>query len=161
VSLPPEILRSSFGLFATGVTVVSVRMKGEAHAMTANSFTSVSLDPPLILLCVGSATKIASLMEGEGTFVVNILSRAQQDLSTYFAGGWRGQDPPPYRLQAWKDGIRLAEAMAAFRCRTVAMHEAGDHFIVVGQVEEIDRDEDVREPLLFFGGRYGALQDEP
>jgi flavin reductase (DIM6/NTAB) family NADH-FMN oxidoreductase RutF len=157
MSIDPRILRQTVGRFVTGVTVVSMEVDGEVRAMTANSFTSLSLDPPLVLFCLGKDTKAGVLIHDSPGFAVSILSQTQRDLSSYFAGLWREDVPPPFTFVNWDGGPRLEGCVAAMGCRIHAIHEGGDHWIVVGQVIATYRDEAAGEPLVFFGGRYVGL----
>jgi flavin reductase (DIM6/NTAB) family NADH-FMN oxidoreductase RutF len=158
MSIDPRTLRQTVGRFVTGVTVISMEIDGEIRAMTANSFTSLSLDPPLVLFCLGKDTKAGLMIHESPGFAVSILSHTQRDLSSYFAGMWRGTTPPPFTFIAWEGGPRLEGCVAAMGCRTHGIHEGGDHWIVVGQVIATHRDEAAGEPLVFFGGRYVGLQ---
>lgn len=157
MSIDPRTLRQTVGRFVTGVTVVSMEVDGEIRAMTANSFTSLSLDPPLVLFCLGKDTKAGLLIHHSPGFAVSILSHTQRDLSSYFAGLWREPAPPPFTFVSWEGGPRLEGCVAAMGCRIHAIHEGGDHWIVVGQVITTYRDEAAGEPLVFFGGKYVGL----
>jgi 3-hydroxy-9,10-secoandrosta-1,3,5(10)-triene-9,17-dione monooxygenase reductase component len=156
MSIDGRTLRQTVGQFATGVTVVAAAVDGAVHAMTANSFTSLSLDPPLVLFCVGKHTKAGQLIHQAGNFCVNILQEEQRDQSTYFAGAWKEPDPPPFAFDIWHGTPRLQGSAAAIACAVHAIHEGGDHWIVVGHVVAVDRVDDAR-PLLYFRGRYAAL----
>jgi flavin reductase (DIM6/NTAB) family NADH-FMN oxidoreductase RutF len=158
MSIDARTLRQTVGRFVTGVTVIAVEVDGEIRAMTANSFTSLSLDPPLVLFCLGKDTKAGLMIHGAPGFSVSILSFTQRDLSSYFAGLWKEPAPPPFTFTAWEGGPRLDGCVAALGCRVHAIHEGGDHWIVVGQVVETYRDESAGEPLVFFGGKYVGLQ---
>lgn len=158
MSIDARTLRHTVGQFATGVTVVSTEVDGSVHALTANSFTSLSLDPPLVLFCVGKHTKAGRLIHQASRFCVNILHEAQRDQSTYFAGGWKEETAPPaFSFEPWHGTPRLAGSAAALGCQLFAIHEGGDHWIVVGHVLAVDRAESEVRPLLFFRGRYAAL----
>ena len=156
MSIDGRTFRHTVGQFATGVTVVAAEVDGAVHAMTANSFTALSLDPPLVLFCVGKHAKAGQLIHRATGFCVNILQEEQRDQSTYFAGGWKEESPPPFAFDTWHDTPRLAGSAAAIACQIHAIHEGGDHWIVVGLVVALDRVDDAR-PLLFFRGRYAAL----
>ncbi|HEY1303181.1 MAG TPA: flavin reductase family protein [Vicinamibacterales bacterium] len=158
ISIDPRTFRQTVGRFVTGVTVVSIESEGEVRAMTANSFTSLSLDPPLVLFCLGKDTKAGQHIRKVSGFAVSILSHEQQDLSSYFAGTWRGDDPPPFTFTTWDGGPRLEGCIAALGCRISAIHEGGDHWIVVGEVVATYRVEEGL-PLVFFGGRYMTIGD--
>jgi flavin reductase (DIM6/NTAB) family NADH-FMN oxidoreductase RutF len=157
MSIDPPTLRQTVGRFVTGVTVISMEVDGEIRAMTANSFTSLSLDPPLVLFCLGKDTKAGLMIHSSPGFAVSILSQTQRDLSSYFAGLWRDPEPPSFSFVSWDGGPRLEGCVAAKGCRIHAIHEGGDHWIVVGQVISTYRDEAAGEPLVFFGGRYVGL----
>jgi 3-hydroxy-9,10-secoandrosta-1,3,5(10)-triene-9,17-dione monooxygenase reductase component len=159
MTLDPRTFRQAVGQFVTGVTVIAIEINGEIRAMTANSFTSLSLDPPLVLFCLGKQTKAGQLVHTAGSFSVNVLCEAQQALSTYFAGSWKDPEPPPFTFIAWQDGApRLDGAAVSLGCITHAIHEGGDHWIVVGEVVAIHRPDEPLVPLVFHGGRYVSLK---
>lgn len=156
MSIDARTLRQTVGQFATGVTVVATEVDTTVYAMTANSFTSLSLDPPLVLFCLGKQTKAGHVIHKAPAFCVSILQEEQRDQSTYFAGGWKEEVPPPFAFDSWHGTPRLAGSAAAIACQVHAIHEGGDHWIVVGLVVALDRVDDAR-PLLFYRGRYAAL----
>jgi flavin reductase (DIM6/NTAB) family NADH-FMN oxidoreductase RutF len=150
-------LRDAFGTFATGVAVVTaVRPDGEPVGITANSFTSVSLEPPLLLWCLAAASTNAVAFCVGAPFAVHVLSHEQMDLALHFAQRvrekfhidpyWRSNPHPPH----------LSEALCRFDCRVQARYPEGDHVIVVGQVLGVTRHEGV--PLVFSRGRFGNFQ---
>jgi len=151
--------RQTVGQFATGVTVIAAEIEGAVHALTANSFTSLSLDPPLVLFCVGKGTKTGQLVRVGHRFCVSILHEGQRDLSTYFGGGWKDDDPPPFAFVIWHESPRLEGSAAALSCLVEAIHEGGDHWIVVGRVAAFQRREDGVAPLVFHSGRYMGLAE--
>ena len=148
--------RQTVGQFATGVTIITTEVDGAIRALTVNSFTAVSLDPPLVLFCVGKHTKTGQVIDSVAGFTVNILRQEQQDLSTYFAGGWNHPLPPPFDFLGWNGGPRLDGCAAAIGCTTYAIHEAGDHWIVLGEVVALHRTA-CTTPLIFHGSRYANL----
>ncbi len=148
--------RQTVGQFATGVTIIATEFEGVIRALTANSFTAVSLDPPLVLFCVGKTTRTGQVIHAVKGFAVNILQRAQQDLSTYFAGGWTRPSPPEFTFLEWEGGPRLDGCAAALGCSIHAIHDGGDHWIVVGRVLAIHGTA-CTSPLLFHGSRYACL----
>jgi flavin reductase len=161
VSTPdPQMFRRVAGTFATGVTVITVeREPGEVHGMTANSFTSVSLDPHLVLVCVDQDARLLSFLKSQRRFGVSILRDDQQALSEHFA---RPDQSPELGQQLgirffWTpSGVPLLEnALAHLSCNLVAEHPAGDHTIFLGQVESMFCHEG--EPLLFHRGQYRRL----
>ena len=150
--------RQTVGQFVTGVTVIAADIDGAIRAMTANSFTSLSLDPPLVLFCVGKQTKMGQLIEAANGFSVNILQQDQQALSTYFAGGWKDDvPPPPFAFHEWEGGPLLEGSAAALGCSIHTILEGGDHWIVIGRVLALYRSQSAGAPLVFCAGRYAVL----
>jgi flavin reductase (DIM6/NTAB) family NADH-FMN oxidoreductase RutF len=158
MSIDSRAFRQTVGQFATGVTVIAAEVDGAVRAMTANSFTSVSLDPPLVLFCVGKTAHLGQLIHAASGFSVNILQRDQQPLSTYFAGK-RDLEPPPFTFSPWDGGPLLDGSLAALGCSVEAIHEGGDHWIVIGRVQSLYRAES-SAPLIFCAGRYAAISWE-
>jgi flavin reductase (DIM6/NTAB) family NADH-FMN oxidoreductase RutF len=156
VGVDASLLRAVMGGFATGVTVVTTAMDGERHGMTANSLTSVSLDPPLILVCFARNARTAEAVVTRGAFVVNILDRAQEALSNRFAK--RGEDHfAGVEVAETDDGLPLLPGgIGHLVCDVHGVHEAGDHDIVLGLVREADTTSGAF-PLLFFRGRYDTV----
>jgi flavin reductase (DIM6/NTAB) family NADH-FMN oxidoreductase RutF len=151
--------RQTVGQFVTGVTVIATEASGAIRAMTANSFTSLSLDPPLVLFCVGKTAHLSAHLRDATGFSVNILALSQQDLSTYFAGGWKQASPPPFDFLGWEGVHRLEGCVATLGCTVEKIYEGGDHWIVIGRVLSLYRSEQACPPLVFSGGRYGALAE--
>jgi len=155
--LTPRSLRDAFGCFGTGVTVVTARdAAGPLVGLTANSFTSVSLDPPLLLLCVDRKSRRAPVIEAAERFAVNVLHAGQEAISKRFA---KAQDANAFSdlpLENWDGVTVLCDAMAVFSCTRHAVLDGGDHFILVGRVERLAFDPD-QHPLLYFQGRYRSV----
>ena len=149
--------RQALGCYPTGVAVVTaLGADGARLAMTASSFTSVSLDPPLVSFCLDRASVWFQAFQAVGHFAVNVLREGQAQLSDDFAriegGSWQGLD-----TVTWRTGCPiLKDALAAFECRIHARHEAGDHLILVGEVLGIASDGE-GAPLAFFRGGYRRL----
>jgi flavin reductase (DIM6/NTAB) family NADH-FMN oxidoreductase RutF len=157
MSVDARAFRQTVGQFVTGVTVITTEVDGVTRAMTANSFTSLSLDPPLVLFCVGKTAHMGQLIGTASRFSVNILQENQRELSTYFAGGWKEPSPPAFSFVDW-EGVPLLEgSLAALGCSVYAIHEGGDHWIVVGEVQSLYRSEPTCPPLVFCRGRYARL----
>jgi flavin reductase (DIM6/NTAB) family NADH-FMN oxidoreductase RutF len=159
-SLNPVMFRRVTGAFTTGVTVITVeREPGLVHGMTANSFTSVSLDPLLVLICVDHEARLLSFLKSQRRFGVSILREGQQALSEYFAK--IEQTPEEHarlgiRYRWTSTGIPLLEGtLAELACNVVAEHPAGDHTIFMGEVESMESHDG--EPLLFHRGQYRRL----
>jgi len=151
--------RQTVGHFATGVTVVAAEVDGDVRGMTANAFTSLSLDPPLVLFCCGKSAHMSQAIRHTNRFSINMLADNQQDVSTYFAGGWKEPAPPPFSFIAWDGAHRLDGCIAALSCAVETILEGGDHWIVVGRVQSLHRSDAGHAPLLFFRGRYGRLNE--
>ena len=157
--IDPKELRRLMGQFATGVTIITTRdTEGRPYGLTANAFTSLSLDPPLVLICIDRKAETFSHFYASRSFVVNILAEDQQELSTRFAksGGFKFEG---LHYETNATGVPVLDGtIAHLECALVETHDAGDHVIHVGQVENFA----VRagRPLLFFQGRYGQLVGE-
>ena len=150
-------LRFALSHYSTGITVVTCRDGQElARAITVNAFTGVSLDPPLILYCLGkSAFNFAAFAEARA-FAVNILSADQKALSNRFAREVEDDfaDLPVSELATGSP--LLADCLGAFDCETEALHEAGDHLIVVGRVVALSVPREA-PPLLYFRSGYRGI----
>jgi len=153
----PRTLRDALGCFATGVTVVTcVDEAGGPVGLTANSFTSVSLDPPLLLVCIARAAGSAVPLTAAPNFAVNVLSTLQQPDSITFST--RVEDR--FNRTRWalgEHGVPLLEgSLSVFECARHAVHEGGDHLILVGEVRRATFDPAL-DPLLYFRGSYRRL----
>ena len=148
--------RDVMGSFATGVTIVTTTVDGSAHGITANSFTSVSLDPPLMLFCLGkSSTNFAAFMAADG-FAVNILGADQDQLSTRFAM-FDGDRFEGVAWSTWETGSPILDGVvAAADCVLEARHDAGDHVVIVGRAVRAEGLSDAA-PLLYHRGKYAGL----
>jgi flavin reductase len=159
-SLNPVMFRRVAGAFTTGVTVITVeREPGLVHGMTANSFTSVSLDPLLVLVCVDHDARLLSFLKSQRRFGVSILREGQQSLSEYFAKTEQTPEEDArldVRYTWTSSGIPLLDnTLAQLACNVVAEHPAGDHTIFIGEVESMESHDG--EPLLFHRGQYRRL----
>ena len=159
--MDPHELRSAMGCFATGVTIVtSIGLDGQPVGLTANSFSSVSLDPPLVQFSLDRGGQSLDAFQGSGKFAVNVLREDQVELSNTFAA----RDSERFAGLAyatWVTGSPILEgALANFDCDTYASYDGGDHVIFVGRVLSMSCDMD-SQPLLFFRGRYRTLSAPP
>jgi flavin reductase (DIM6/NTAB) family NADH-FMN oxidoreductase RutF/pimeloyl-ACP methyl ester carboxylesterase len=150
-------LRDAMGCFATGITIVtSCAPDGTPIGLTANSFTSVSLDPPLLLVSIANNAGSAAALKEASHFVVNVLQTGQQPASNRFAG--KGEDR--FAATAWQAGEAgmplLDGSLGSFECKRHAIHDGGDHFLLVGEVVRAQF-EPRRDPLLYFRGKYRRL----
>jgi flavin reductase (DIM6/NTAB) family NADH-FMN oxidoreductase RutF len=155
-SIGSEHFRRVLGHLPTGVTVVTAHHPSGPVAMSANSVTSVSLKPALILFCPAKTSTSWPKIRDSGRFCVNVFAAHHEEISRRFAA--RGVDR--FAGVAWHSrpsGPALDDAVAWIECTIEAEHEAGDHLIVVGAVERLDVREDADEPLVFFRGRYGSF----
>jgi flavin reductase (DIM6/NTAB) family NADH-FMN oxidoreductase RutF/pimeloyl-ACP methyl ester carboxylesterase len=152
--IEPRMLRDALGCFATGVTVITTTgADGEPVGFTANSFSSVSLDPPLVLFCVKRDSASVPALRQHGAFAVNVLHIGQQAISSTFASRAADRFADVDR-ELWDRRVPiLREAMANFECSIEEVHEGGDHLIVVGRVSRVHFDPS-RDPLLFLQGKY-------
>ena len=148
--------RAAMGNFATGVTVITTYDdEGQPHSMTANSFTSVCLDPPVLLVCIAHGTNTYGYMERTGKFGVNILSQDQQDLGALFAKKPEDRDSGvDYNYSEGEAGVPILEgSITFFGCEVMGAHVYGDHTIYMGAVKEMRQNES-GEPLMFFRSRW-------
>ncbi|UUX50405.1 flavin reductase family protein [Nisaea acidiphila] len=157
MSVTGDQFRDVMGRFATGVTVVTTANGASLHGFTASSFSSVSLDPPLVLVCLGKdAACHQPFVEGD-CFAVNILAADQASLSVRFstdvADRFEGLD-----FDTWETGAPvLRGVLAAMDCKLHAVHEGGDHSILIGRVERLGPVAGDSAPLLYYRGAYQAL----
>lgn len=157
MTVSSQELRAVMGQFATGVTVVLTQADGRVLGMTANAFTSVALDPPLILLCVGHDRVLHGAVEASGQFTVSILDEAGEPLARHFAGQDVGLNADSINF-IHPEGVGapvLGDAIAWLACAVTARHVGGDHSIFVAQVQACQVNGG--RPLLFFGGRFRGL----
>jgi 3-hydroxy-9,10-secoandrosta-1,3,5(10)-triene-9,17-dione monooxygenase reductase component len=151
--------RHAVGHFATGVTVVtSIGTGGEPVGTTANAVSSLSLDPPLILVCFDRTSLTLEAVRGHGAFVVNVLAAPQQHLSANFArrglaAAWDGVRHRPGRTGSPK----LHDVLATLECTVEHRLPGGDHEIVIGRVREVETAGGDVAPLLFWRGSYASL----
>ncbi|MEM9256128.1 MAG: flavin reductase family protein [Pseudomonadota bacterium] len=150
-------LRNALGRFATGVTLVTtVTDSGEPWAMTANSFSSVSLDPPLILWCLQNNSDAYDVFAGPQYFAVNILADSQQAQSNQYAQkGNHLLDQGHFRDGKYGSPV-IHDALVNFECELEASYPGGDHLIIVGRVREMHQ-RPTGEPLLFYSGGYREI----
>lgn len=154
-------LRRALGRFATGVTVITApggAAGGTPMGFTANSFNSVSLDPPLILWSLARDSARLAAYRAAPAYAVNVLSTLQTGLARRFAGPVENR----FAGVTWEAGLEgapvLAGALAVFECRHEAIHPAGDHELFIGRVERVRVSEG--RPLTYFGGGFGTVMGE-
>src|SRR6476469_9358699 len=152
----PRTLRDALGCFATGVTVVTCLKDGVPAGLTVNSFTSVSLDPPLLRVCIAKRAATADALITASHFAINVLQTGQQPASIRFST----RDEDRFGATPWACGEAgapiLEDSLGVFECERFAVYEGGDHHILVGQVAKASFDSSM-DPLLYFRGRYRRL----
>jgi flavin reductase (DIM6/NTAB) family NADH-FMN oxidoreductase RutF len=151
--------RDAWSRFATGVTVITtVEPSGAVHGMTASSVTSVSLDPPLVLVVIGESRQTHALIESTGRFGMSILDAGQTKIAKHFA------TPPESRGELAAENLAqlsrtpvIANTIAAMDCKVIAAHKAGDHTVFIGEVQSIQVGEG--DPLVWFQRQFGGFAD--
>jgi flavin reductase (DIM6/NTAB) family NADH-FMN oxidoreductase RutF len=166
MSLNPTDFRKAMGCFATGVTIITIDLEGEGQGevrgMTANAFASVSLDPPLVLVCVDHKASTHAHLHARKRFGINVLGEQQRAISEYFARAERTHDNAEAEAGARFDRTQhgtpiLHGALAYLECRLHTAEVAGDHTIFIAEVEDVVVREG--EPLLYFRGKYRKVGD--
>jgi 3-hydroxy-9,10-secoandrosta-1,3,5(10)-triene-9,17-dione monooxygenase reductase component len=150
-----RLFRDVLGRFASGVTVVTTTSNGEPVGMTCQSFSSVSLDPPLVVFIPAKSSRSWPLIQRSGKFCVNFLSADQAELSNNMAS--RGADKfgdVKWTPSAQTGSPILEGSLAHVDCTIHTVHEAGDHYVVIGRVVDLNTDETDADPLLFYRGQY-------
>lgn len=156
MTVSPEDFRRALSHFASGVTVVTVQHE-HPHGMTASAFASVSLEPPLVLVCLDHGSKTRALLLEKGSFAINVLSNEQEEVSRAFSKrGTKPFDSLPHHKGETGNPL-LDGAIAWLECNVHEVVTMGDHDIVVGRVVCADAAEG--EPLLYFDQRYRSLRD--
>lgn len=162
-SIDQASYRKALGQFATGVTVITVQRGSVMHGMTANALSALSLDPPLVLFCVGKQARMAGLLPGADGFAISVLSADQEQVSRHFAGQIEVETDEVEQLIHGPVAPLIPGALVALSCALVELHEGGDHWIVVGRVIGIHEPDTgrPRPPLVFFRSRYATLVERP
>ena len=146
--------RSCVGSFPTGVCVVTAEHGGRPAGMTLNSFTSVSLDPLIVLVSLGHGSRTLDVVRGSGRFAVSMLQRGQREVAVDFAA--RGAVFPELHMRRTGDGFLLVRhALAWLTCEVDSLVHAGDHDIVLGRVSDFGSIPG--EPLVFYAGQFGGV----
>lgn len=161
----PGTLRGAMGLFATGVSVLTTTLDGQPHGMTANAVCSVSLDPPLVLVCIREDARIHDVVLAAGSFAVTVLGANQGRVSEGFARQGAHPDQRHFDTVRWSPAPHtghpvLDEGLAYVDCEIHDVHPGGDHSIIVGAVRDLG---ELRqdEPLIFYDGNYRELLNRP
>jgi len=152
--------RDCLGSFATGVAVVTcVDERCQPQGVTANSFSSVSLDPPLVVWSIANTSDVLSTYLGAQYYSFNFLTNAQADLSNHFAQPEQDLFESVAHSYSEFGTPRLEESLAYIECEQYAVHETGDHFIIIGRVQGFATS--TGQPLLFYQGSYGEFSLPP
>jgi flavin reductase (DIM6/NTAB) family NADH-FMN oxidoreductase RutF len=158
MAIEREQFKAALRRWASGVTIVTTECGGQRFGLTASAFSSVSIDPPLVLVCPDRRSKTLPFLRMSGVFTVNLLASDQDSLSERFATS--GNERLRFEglvCSTGKTGApRLPGALVALDCRTVSLHDAGDHVICVGEVMDADVSAP-GAPLVYYDGRYRTL----
>jgi flavin reductase len=163
MSLSQIEFRKAMGCFATGVTIITLDLDGEVHGMTANAVASVSLDPLLVLVCVGQIAQTHGHIHARKRFGINILAESQRAISEFYArpehNSAQAEPEAGARFDRTAHGTPVLHgALAYLECKLQSAREAGDHSVFIAEVEDVV----VRsgDPLLFFRGKYRRIGEE-
>jgi len=161
----PAAFRLAAGRFPSGIVVVSATLDGVPHIMTVSAFTSVSLDPLLVLFCAEKIARFHDAVLAAGSWAVSVLDEDSEKISRWLSTRGRplaGQlDEASHHPGPLTGAPILDRALSALECRTTAVHDGGDHSIVVGEVIGVTGPRSPGRPLLYYAGRYRRLDDEP
>ena len=161
----PAAFRFAAGRFPTGIAVVSATLDGVAHIMTVSAFTSVSLDPLLVLFCAEKIARFHDAVLAAGSWAVSVLDEDSEKISRWLSTRGRplaGQlEQVSHHPGPLTGAPILDRALSALECRTTAVHDGGDHSIVVGEVIGVTGPRSPGRPLLYYAGQYRRLGDEP
>ncbi len=160
MSIDGKEFRTALGRFATGVTVVTAKTPTEARGMTANAFSSLSLDPPLVLVCYDNKASSLKMVQDAEKFAINFLSEEQKETSDWFAGKGRDAEDQfadiPHETGENGSPV-LTGNVGVLECDLHEELPGGDHTIVIGRVTRVVLEEEVRAPLLFYGSAYRKM----
>jgi len=163
-----DLFKAAMGRFASGVTAVTVHRDGEDHGMTASAFCSLSLSPPLVLICVKKGNHTHELLEETGAYAINILDESQVTVSNRFGGWWEDGKSKWADLSFSRGAVSGAAlidgSMASLDCTLHSVLDGGDHSIFVGEVQNAvfnGEDRADLKPLLYFAGSYRTAGPKP
>jgi len=153
---PQQRFRTLMGRFVTGVTVVAASAGENVAAMTANAVTAVSLDPLLLLVCIGNRSRLLLTLLERGVFSVNVLAAGQDDISRHYGGSPQAISPAQWTPGAMAEPL-LIGANASFSCRVDTAHRVGDHTVIYGAVIDMAAADPVAPALIYAAGRYSDV----
>ena len=156
-----SLFKEAWGKFPTGVSVITTVQNGKIHGMSANGIASVSLDPPLVLVCIGHQRNSYKIVQQTKRFCINILRDSQQNLAEYFSqpNDQKKTDISPTFSFSSNGAAMLENCIASMDCNLITEHISGDHSIFVGSVDEIKIDNG--NPLIYHNGKYITLPKNP
>lgn len=158
MSLDGRELRNAMGRFATGVCLITTTAEdGKPMALTANSFSSVSLDPPLVLWNLQDSSDVYATFSGPRYYAINVLALEQEALSSQYAKKGQHEIDPAHYAEGRYGAPIIQDALVSFECELEATHVGGDHLIIVGRILEVSQ-RSSGEPLLFYAGGYRELR---
>jgi flavin reductase (DIM6/NTAB) family NADH-FMN oxidoreductase RutF len=159
-SLDSSSLRRAMGRFATGIGVVTTRSEAGLHGMTANSITTVSFDPLLVLVCVSKNSTMSKAIQHAHRFAINLLEAQQEQVSNHFASSNPDFEYLPFgiHLEEFAGTPALGGVLATISCEVYQIIEAGDHDMVLGLVKAVRYEESDVTPLVYFRGKYRQLE---
>ncbi len=156
----PTTFRAAMGSFLTGVAVMTTHVDGVPHGMTASAISSVSLEPPLVLVCVERTTLMADRVQQAGVFALSFLPEDRSEVSNRFAVGDREEGEPEFVGLATRTAVTgsrlLTDATGSVDCRVHSIADGGDHLVVIGEVVAADVGGDA--PLAYYRGGYGVFR---
>lgn len=157
------IFRKALGCFTSGVTIVTSARGDEVAGTTVAAFASLSLAPPLVLVCLDETSATHGIIEVSGVFAANVLAHDQEALADHFAKPRKPGDPHQFENVPFTRGATgspILDGCHAFTdCRVVATHDGGDHRIYIGRVEALGENADTSKPLVYHAGRYRRLEE--
>ena len=158
-SLDTGTFRRTMGLLATGVTVITTRLNGSIHGMTASAVTSVSLEPLLVLVAIDRRHRMCNIIQEAGEFAINILTAYQQEIARHFAGAHTAAQPVTLQFESDPDSGTpcIHDSLASICCRVDRVLDGGDHIIVLGLVVRFHAAGPTRPPLLYFSDQDRSL----
>lgn len=160
VPVDPDGFRAALGRLAGGVTIISTVADAHDHAMTANAIASVSLEPPLILVCIETASRFHEAVLDAGVWSVSILGRSQRPAAQWLSTPGRplvGQLDQIPHTRGGNGVVLIAGSLATLECETFAVYPAGDHSIVLGSVTALTLADEPEDALVYYRSRYGSL----
>lgn len=162
MAIDADAFKAALACWASGVTIVTVAQDGLYYGLTVSSFSSVSLDPPLVSVCLNHETRANAMIEATGRFAVSVLAEDQSEASNVFAASGRVPTPDldPFAIELTQDGLpALRGALSWLQCRVHQKVLAGDHVVWLGEVEQTRSNASEGAPLMYFRRGYRGVRD--